>query len=666
MPPNRLAESRSPYLQQHASNPVEWYPWGDEALTLARQQQRPILLSIGYSACHWCHVMAHESFQDPATAEQMNRHFINIKVDREERPDLDKIYQQAHQLLNQRGGGWPLTLFLTPDHHIPFFAGTYFPPTPRHGLPAFSQILSAVQSAWEQQREAITTQNRQVLALLNPPPPPPGEPDIGIIHQAITQLAQRFDVMDGGFGAAPKFPHAETLELLLANLEQGSAHQIALHTLERMASGGIHDHLGGGFFRYSVDREWMIPHFEKMLYDNAALLACYSDALAHHPDPLFRTAAHGIAEWTLRRMQAPNGGYYSSLDADSEGEEGRYYLWQRQQIKALLPDPQATPFCAAYGLNETPNFEDHWHLYRHDPNLPLDTPELESARATLLRIRQQRPRPQRDEKQLTAWNARMIRGMARAARRFEQPRYLASAQAACDFLRHHLWRDNRLLAACWHDQSHLNAYLDDYLYLIDALWELLQLEWRSSDLEWALALIEVTLEQFADPAGGFFFTSNDHEPLIQRPKPWSDDALPAANGIAVRVLARFGYLLAESRFLESATATLRQAWPHIAALPDAHCTLLDGLQQLHTPPPQIILRSPAAQLHTAHQALLQRLGDHAAIFAIANEAQNLPPALASKVPSGRDRYYLCHGSHCSAALYDLEEVAVALGVGKNK
>ena len=378
---NRLAETTSPYLQQHAENPVHWWPWCEEALALARAEDKPILLSIGYSACHWCHVMAHESFEDETTAKLMNRLFVNIKVDREERPDLDKIYQTAHQLLAQRTGGWPLTVFLTPDDLAPFFAGTYFPKERRHGLPSFQELLIGVERAYREQQDAIREQNaslREALAQLDGPGSGPssglaGEPlsDLTPLDQARRQLAGSFDKANGGFGRAPKFPHPTNLELLLrhhaATAAAGSpdrqAREMALFTLERMVRGGLNDQLGGGFCRYSVDDQWMIPHFEKMLYDNGPLLTLCCDAWQLSGDAVFRDAAIGTADWVIAEMQSEEGGYFSALDADSEGEEGRFYVWDRDEIAALLSADERALITPLFGLDRAPNFEGRWHLH---------------------------------------------------------------------------------------------------------------------------------------------------------------------------------------------------------------------------------------------------------------------------------------------------------------
>ncbi|HEY0337871.1 MAG TPA: thioredoxin domain-containing protein, partial [Burkholderiales bacterium] len=425
--PNQLAAETSPYLQQHAANPVNWYPWGEEALSLAREQDKPILLSVGYSACHWCHVMAHESFEDAEVAAEMNRHFINIKVDREERPDLDQIYQTAHHILTQRGGGWPLTMFLMPDG-TPFFAGTYFPKSARYGMPGFKDLLGRIAEAYRDQREAIARQNVSLMeALTRTTPDPAGEIELtrGPLDVAVRELAQLFDDVHGGIGQAPKFPHPFELAFCLRRhaLEGGQlSGVIAKLTLTRMAEGGIYDHLAGGFCRYSVDRYWTIPHFEKMLYDNGPLLALYSDAWLLTHDPLYEKTATKTAAWVMRDMQSPDGGYYSSFDADSEGKEGQYYVWTREEVQALLGSAEYAVVAAHYGFEGPPNFEDrYWHLRvaKHlaeiAAQLKVSTEEcaalLESARAKLYAARAQRVPPARDEKVLASWNALMAKGM---------------------------------------------------------------------------------------------------------------------------------------------------------------------------------------------------------------------------------------------------------------
>ncbi|WP_089723877.1 thioredoxin domain-containing protein [Candidatus Thiosymbion oneisti] len=673
-PRNRLADATSPYLRQHAGNPVDWWPWCAEALAFARDQDRPILLSIGYSACHWCHVMAHESFEDPETAQLMNRLFVNIKVDREERPDLDKIYQSAHQLLAKRPGGWPLTVFLTPDDQHPFFAGTYFPKEPRHGLPAFSRLLEGIAAAYREQGGAIREQNRALMdALARLTPGGDGEiPDAAPLAAARRRLAEDFDPVHGGLGSAPKFPHVTDLERLLrhyaASRADGAPDRDALHmvtfTLERMIRGGLNDQLGGGFCRYSVDDLWMIPHFEKMLYDNGPLLALCCDVWQITGDPLFRDAAVATADWVMREMQSPEGGYYSTLDADSEGEEGKFYVWDRAAIARLLTAEEYAPFAAVYGLDRKPNFEGKWHLHGYHTAVEAarnleTTPAsvaalLETARHKLLAARAGRIRPGRDEKILTAWNGLAIKGMARAARVLERADYLASAQRALDFIRARLWRNGRLLATYKDGKAHLNAYLDDYAYLIDALLELLQTRWQRADLELATALAEVLLDQFADPQeGGFFFTSNDHERLIHRPKPLGDESVPAGNGVAARVLQRLGHLLGETRYLTAAQGTLALAAEPMRRLPHAHASLLAALEEHLAPPQTLIIRGAGDDLARWAGIAQRTYAPQRLVLTIPATEEGLPGSLGAMTPGAGTRAYPCLGTRCEMPLEDL-------------
>ncbi|HET9446727.1 MAG TPA: thioredoxin domain-containing protein, partial [Steroidobacteraceae bacterium] len=594
---NRLAAETSPYLLQHAANPVDWYPWGEEALERARREDKPILLSIGYSACHWCHVMAHESFEDAGSAAVMNELFVNIKVDREERPDLDKIYQLAQQMLTQRSGGWPLTMFLAPGTQRPFFGGTYFPKEPRYGMPAFTDLLQRVSAFYRTHREDIAKQSealQQAFAEMSPPAAPDDAPiTLAPLATAREKLAAEFDPQFGGFGAAPKFPHPTNIEFLLRQWRATAAsdspdlHSLYMGTLtlKRMAEGGIYDHLGGGFARYSVDQYWMIPHFEKMLYDNGQLLRIYANAARATGDELFRRVTTETAEWIVRDLQAPGGGYWSTLDADSEGHEGKFYVWDRAEAQELLPAPVYAAFARRFGLDGEPNFEGKWHLhaYRSEEEiateLEIDATEVQSrlaaARRILLSKRNARVWPGRDEKILTSWNGLAIAGMAVAARVLGRPDFADSATRAVDFIRRELFRDGRLLAVHKDGQSRFAAYLDDYAFLLDALLELLQTRWRSSDLQLATALADALLEHFTDREhGGFYFTADDHEQLIHRSKSFGDEAVPAGNGVAAQALTRLGLLLGETRYLDAAARTLRAAWAPLERYPHAHASML--------------------------------------------------------------------------------------------
>jgi len=674
---NRLASETSPYLRQHAHNPVNWYPWGSKAFERARKERKPIHLSVGYSACRWCHVLERESFEDEATAKILNDNFINIKVDREERPDIDRIYQIAQQMLTQRGGGWPLTMFLTPDDQRPFFGGTYFPKEARYGLPAFRDILQRVAAYYRDHSAELRKQNKALMAAFAELTPKPTGPDTELTDAPLAacraQLARSFDARNGGFGGAPKFPHAEMIEWLLRYWRASAgapepdlqALYMATLTLRRMAEGGINDQLGGGFCRYSVDDYWMIPHFEKMLYDNGSLLAAYGHAAVVGNDPLYARVAHETADWVLREMESPHGGYYSSLDADSEGHEGKFYVWDREEVRTALTAEEFAVFAPRYGLDRPPNFEGRWHLYVaaswEEIARPVNrTPEevmtlIGAARAKLLTMREQRVHPARDDKILTSWNALMIRGMAVAARALNREDLAASATRALEFIRRTLWRDGRLLATARDGRAHLNAYLDDYVFLADAILELQQVRFRAAELDFARELIEVTRQHFEDAAaGGFYFTSGDHEALIHRTKSFADEATPSGNGIAARVLLRFGHLLGEPRYLAAAERTLRAAWPAIAQNPSGHVSLLGALEELLTPAETVVLRGEARTIEGWRLALARIYAPHRLVLAIPADAVDLPAALADKTPRAGPVAYVCRGSTCSAPLDSLD------------
>ncbi|HYB63781.1 MAG TPA: thioredoxin domain-containing protein [Steroidobacteraceae bacterium] len=683
---NHLISETSPYLRQHAHNPVDWYPWGSEALERARREGKPIHLSIGYAACHWCHVMAHESFEDEATARLLNDNFVNIKVDREERPDIDRIYQIAQQMITQRGGGWPLTMFLTHDDQRPFFGGTYFPREPRYGLPGFRDLLPRVVEFYRTHEPEMRAQNAALvtaLADINYPPAAAGtELSDAPLKACRAQLASTFDRRYGGFGGQPKFPAPKAVEWLLRDWRASPAGDetglqslyMAGFTLRHMGDGGIRDQLGGGFCRYSVDERWMIPHFEKMLYDNGALLAVYANPSLASADALYTQVVLETARWALREMQSPEGGFYSSLDADSEGHEGRFYVWDREEVRQALSVDEFAVFAPRFGLDSPANFEGRWHLCVNAsveqiasvvqrPAAEVNA-LIESARAKLLALRAQRVRPARDEKILTSWNALMIRGLAIAARVHQAEPLATAASRALDFVRATLWRDGRLLATCKDGRAHLNAYLDDYVYLVDAVLELQQVRFRAEELEFARHLIEVVLGHFADEAnGGFYFTSDDHEQLIHRSKTFSDDAIPSGNGIAAFTLQRLGHLLGEPRYLAAAERTLRAAWPAIERYPVSHVTLVTALEELLQPPEIVILRGEPAAIEAWRRELARTFAPRRVVLAIPADATGLPPALAGKAPRGSAVAYICRGSTCSAPVESLEALLGQLQPG---
>jgi uncharacterized protein len=650
--PNRLASENSLYLRQHADNPVDWQPWDAEALALARREQRPILLSIGYSACHWCHVMAHESFEDEDTARVMNALYVNIKVDREERPDLDKIYQLAHQALSRRGGGWPLTVFLSPDELVPFYAGTYFPPLPRHGLPSFVEVLRGVRRWYDEHPDERAQQTQALAEFLKDYGREGRRPttlDAAPVAEARRRVEASLDLEHGGHRGAPKFPPATELELLqrLGRDGDSAADAMAELTLRRMAERGLQDHLGGGFFRYCVDARWDIPHFEKMLYDNAALLGLYAEAAARGGDAEFIDAADGIVGWLQRDMLLSEGGFASAMDADSEGEEGRFYLWTRETAAAALqdePEFERAALFAAYGLNGAPNFEDHaWHLQR---DKPLESRERFAAlRQKLRRARDARVPPARDDKRLTSWNAMLVRALARGAARLDRPHWLQMADETLDTLRERAWRDGQLFAIAPARGKAFAGFLDDHAFLLDALTERLQAGWRDRDAHWARELADVLLERFEDTElGGFFFTPHAHEPLPQRPKSWFDESTPSGNAVAARALLRLGHLFGDTRWLDAAERTLRAGGGALEDAPHGCCALVAALHEYQHPTPSLVVRLQEAERTRWSNALEKARRDGAQVV-------ELPPAstwLADKPHKPGGVAYLCIGMRCLA------------------
>jgi uncharacterized protein YyaL (SSP411 family) len=617
--------------------------------------------------------MAHESFEDPATDAVMNRLFVNVKLDREERPDLDKVYQLAHQVLTQRGGGWPLTMFLAPDDLTPFFGGTYFPKVPRYGMPAFTDLLERVAAFYRDEREGVRSQNaalRGVFSDLEAPAAEPGAvPTREPLAAAFRNLAATFDPRFGGFGPAPKFPHAASIELLLRD-PGAETRSMALVTLRRMAEGGIFDQLGGGFCRYSVDPFWMIPHFEKMLYDNGPLLALCAQAASATGDETLRDAAGATARWALREMRAPEGGFYSALDADSEGHEGRFYVWQREDVERLLTPDEYRVLARRYGLDREPNFEGAWHLHAfvsveqvaRETGVPgpRAIELLTSARGKLFRAREGRIRPGLDDKILTAWNALMIRGLAIAGRQLDEPPYVDAALAALDFLRANAWRNGMLYAAWKGGEARFPAYLDDHAYLLDALVEALQSRFRAEDLRFACEIADQLLERFADrERGGFWFTASGQDPPLYRPKGFADEAMPSGNGVAAQALARLGWLTGETRYLDAAEAAVRGAWTALARAPEAHAAMLIALDEYLDPPEIVIIRGVAAEAEAWRRELARGYSPRRRVFAIPSGTAGLPEALASKRARERTLAYVCRGPVCSEPIYALEALAVS-------
>ena len=572
---NHLQNETSPYLLQHVDNPVDWYPWGEEAMRLANEHDKPILLSIGYAACHWCHVMAHESFEDEATAAQMNAEFINVKVDREERPDIDSIYMQAVNAMVGRGG-WPMTVFLTPDGK-PFYAGTYFPDEPRHGMPSFRQILTGVTQAWQRDRENVVGSASEVAEQLQALSGVGFEEqplDKEILRSALGGLGQRFDATWGGFGEAPKFPQPMTIEFLLRESLRGEgdhALEMAEVTLKKMAEGGMYDQIGGGFARYSVDHRWLVPHFEKMLYDNAQLARVYLHAWQVTGNDFYRRITQETLDYVLREMRHEDGGFYSSQDADSEGVEGKFYVWSAAQIREALGE-DADTFMRIYGVSDEGNWEGHNILNLHvDPTglaaqLNVDAEDLDTrmteARAKLYALRSKRIWPGLDDKILTSWNGLMLAAFAEAGQALGRPDYIDAAQSNADFLHRTMRGDSGRLLRTWKagSDAKYNAYLEDYAFLVDGLLALYEATFETRWVDWARELAELMLAHFRDSKnGGFFDTSNDHEQLIHRPKDLQDNAVPSGNSMAAGALMRLSLLTGNGEYRQAAeksTATM--------------------------------------------------------------------------------------------------------------
>jgi uncharacterized protein YyaL (SSP411 family) len=580
--PNRLAQSNSLYLLQHKDNPVDWHPWGPEALARAAAENKPIFLSVGYAACHWCHVMAHESFEDEETAAYMNEHFVNIKVDREERPDIDGIYMTAVVALTG-SGGWPMSVFLTPDGK-PFLGGTYFPPTPRHRLPSFREVLAHVVRIWNEERDKVTeagTQLQQHLAHAERPARAAGELDPALLAQASMALAQAYDWNNGGWGHAPKFPQAMTIDFLLGRATQGDklAQDMAVHCLRALSRGGMYDVVGGGFARYSVDDIWLVPHFEKMLYDNAQLARAYLHGYLVTKDEALREVCERTLDFVLRELTNDQGGFYSSLDADSEGEEGKFYVWSLAEITATLDAKASELLVAAYGVSEGGNFEGHSVLQRAKTDVELATQfnideaavrqQLTTAHAALLAERSQRVRPGTDDKVLTSWNALMLIAFAEAGRYLGRADYTAAANRNADFLLGELHPGDRLLRSWRAGHADHNAYLEDYAALILGLLALYQTD---PDTRWyaeAERLAGDMLAHFADASGGFFDTRDDHEKLITRPKDEQDNATPSGNALAATALLQLAAFSGNGNWRDVAESMTASILPMAGRYPTA-------------------------------------------------------------------------------------------------
>ncbi len=682
--PNRLAHESSPYLLQHRDNPVDWYPWGEEALEKARREEKPIFLSIGYSACHWCHVMEHESFENEAIARVLNEHFVPIKVDREERPDLDQIYMNAVQMLTGHGG-WPMSVFLTPELK-PFYGGTYWPPHASRGMPGFDQILAGVNDAWKNRRDqALTAADQLTAELRNVGQVAGGEAsglDMSLIDGAVDQLRRSFDHANGGFGQAPKFPHPMDLRLLVRARQrtggEGPFDMVRL-TLDRMAAGGIYDHLGGGFARYSVDARWLVPHFEKMLYDNALLAGAYLDAYLVTGDANYARVLRETLDYVIRDMTDPAGGFYSTEDADSEGHEGLFYTWTPEEIKTALGDERGATFCRVFDISDAGNFEG-----RNILNLPKTleqcaailnrephelAAELAASRGKLFAAREQRIRPGRDDKIIVAWNGLMIDAMARAGAALNEPEYVLTACETASFILSRLRGDDgRLLHTARRGVAKLDAYLDDYASLANSLVSLYEANFNERWIDEAVRLIDVVLEKFADPdGGGFFYTAADHERLIARNKELTDSSTPSGNALAATALLRLGKLLGREDYLQAAEKTLAAAVPIMQRAPLAAGQMLLALDHYLGPAHELVLVGDMSRDDTKQSlAAMQRrylpralvaARDSKSADASGSRSAQLDELFAGRAsPDGRPTLYVCQDFACQSPVTGLAAI----------
>jgi uncharacterized protein YyaL (SSP411 family) len=662
---NRLADETSPYLLQHADNPVDWYPWGDAAFERALELDRPILLSIGYSACHWCHVMEHESFEDAETARFMNEHFVAVKVDREERPDVDSIYMEAVQGMTGHGG-WPLTAFCDPEG-VPFYGGTYFPPEPRHGMPSFAMVMEAVVQSWATQREQIREAAGRIrgqLAAVGRIEPSDELLSDTIVDGAVKKLRMSADMRNGGFGQAPKFPPASALELLLTRGER----DIVELTLDAMSAGGIHDQIGGGFARYSVDPVWLVPHFEKMLYDNALLARAYLHGYQALGHDRWRETCERTLDWMLREMRGDEGGFYSALDADSEGEEGRFYVWSPDQVREVLDAAGLAEVAESviehYGVTERGNFEGANILHLAGGAGADPPPRLEEARRALYETRAKRVWPGLDDKRLASWNALAIAALADAGAVLERDDYLEAARGAADFV----WKrmrdpEGRLLRTYKAGEAKLNAYLEDHAYLLEALLTLYEASFEVRWFDAARAVADTMIERFADPErGGFFTTSDDHETLIARRKDVDDHPIPSGNSAAAYGLLRLAALTGERSYERHAVSVFRLFARAAARHPEAVAHLLRALDFHLAPVKEVALVAPGNTegLEPLTAVVRSEFRPHL-VLAGGAEGSERPELMGARTAvDGRASAYVCENFACRMPVTEPGELAAAL------
>jgi uncharacterized protein YyaL (SSP411 family) len=659
--PNRLASATSPYLLQHADNPVDWHEWSEEAFELAKREDKPVLLSVGYAACHWCHVMAHESFENDETAKLMNEHFVSIKVDREERPDVDAIYMDAVQAMSGHGG-WPMTVFLTPEGQ-PFYAGTYFPPEDRHGMPGFPRILEAIAEAWRDERDKVQVQGQKVVEAISRRVPASSEPlTEELLREAYEGIRGEFDPEWGGFGPAPKFPQPMTLELLLRLDARGweGAREIVTVTLDKMARGGVYDQLGGGFHRYSTDRTWLVPHFEKMLYDNAQLAKLYTHAWQVTGDEAFARIARETLDYLLREMQHPDGGFFSAQDADSEGEEGKFFVWSWDDLVGVAGED------AAERLGATPdgNWEGRNVLWQPDPRWRVDG----DSRQRLLDLREKRVRPATDDKVLASWNGMAISALAVTGRASGVSKYVEAAERAAGFVLSALRRDDGRLLRAWREgRTSGPAYLDDYALMAAALLDLYETTFDTRWFEEARSLADDMVRLFRDEEEeGFFQTGSDAEQLVVRPKELFDNAVPSGNSVAAEVLQRLAMFTGEAEYEKAGVSALRVVRDLLTRAPTGFGHALSALDLYVSSPREIAIAGDprSADARELIEEVWRRFLPNA-VLAVAKPgdfaAAKTVPLLEGREPlDGAAAAYVCERFVCQRPVTEVADLAAAL------
>ena len=688
--PNHLSGETSLYLLDHQSHPVNWYPWSVNVLSIAKEQNKPILLSIGYATNPWCELMAKESFADAATAQIMNEHFINIKVDREERPDLDKVYQSALQLLNKGSGGWPLTVFIDPQNLTPFFGGAYFSKDATNTMPGFADLLMRLHQAFTDQAEDLRTQAAkmaQAVKQMYPPLLDPNMPDADLVFLAKDRVSQQFDESEGGFGQGPKFAMTCRMQGLLRHWAIARRHkendknalEVVMTTLTKIARGGIYDHIGGGFFRYTTDRQWQTPYFEKVLYDNAQLLSVFAEALRLGPDPLFQDAIRDTISWLMTDMRHAKGGFYASQDAllvqSNDTSVGKYYLWRRDEVKKLLEEDEYLLIETLYGLDKPANFDNHWSLHRRDSyrsvverlSMQADTANelLISAKEKLFLARQARSAPRTDETILTAWNGLLISGLVSAATVMQRPDWITTAEELADFIFAHCW-DGKTLTANWLNSGDKSlGFLDDYANVLTGLLDLLQYRWREQDVAFAVALADAVINGFYDTDnGGFFFSNENQENLIFRPKPTLDESVPPGNATLALAFNRLGHLLGRNEYLDVAANTLRWARAIMEQYPSSHYGLITALEDANESIVQIILRGPIEEMQAWKRLVSNTYAPWRSCYSIPfDHIKTIPsylPALVSSETKNKVSAFIYDGGACSKPITDLELFKKAL------